>query len=232
MHRLPFPALLGGLAVALILSSCGPSRGEFGSLEPGAASGERYRSGLEVPPDLADTSSDTIVANSARESGQSQQKVLPEIENLDIERNNDEGWIEVNADADIVWQRLVDHWGSLGVQLVKSNPTTGTMETDWVLPDGTGDTPPTGALDDLLNRLLGGIFDQAKALDKYTLQLERLGENRTRINVSHRGMEKVQTQKPTKQYNAEYDWVETGEQPEKVQRVLTSIAYGLRGKTT
>lgn len=231
MFRRSFPALVCVLTAVLALPSCGPSKQEFGSLEQGTSGGERYRSGLEVPPDLVDTSSDTIVANRAEQESQPRQ-VLPEIEDLRVERSDEEGWLEVNADADVVWRRLVDHWHSLGVTLVEANSTTGTMETDWVLPPGADEDASRGMFADVLGQLLPKVFDQATALDKYTLQLERKDGPRTRINVSHRGLKKVQTQQATKQYNEEYEWVETDEQPAKIRRVLTSLAYGLQGETS
>lgn len=224
MNRHSLPASICAFAAALVLISCGPSKREFGSLEPGPSSGSRHGSGLELPPDLVDSSSEVILADQANRQTQ---EILPEIENLSIERNDDEGWIEVNADAEFVWHKLVDHWSGLGIDLVQSDPTTGTMETDWVLPPGAKEEDK-GMVDEVLGQLLGEVFDQATSLDKYVIQLERKEEARTRINVAHKGLRKIQTQKPTKQHNEEFEWVETDQEPGKVKRALTSIAYGLR----
>lgn len=233
MNRFPLIASACAVAAALILTSCGPTKQEFGSLEPGASPGNRSRADLELPPDLVDATSDRIVSARAAEE-QPGQLVLPEIENLDMERNDDQGWIEVNADADVVWRKLVQHWDSLGVDLVHTDPTSGIMETDWVNPTESGERrgPIGGTFGSVLGGLLNQLFDQATALDKYTLQLERRGEARTRVNVSHKGLKKIQTQEATKQYNEEFEWVETEEQPDKIKRVLTSIAYGLNSSSS
>lgn len=228
MNRFSLFASAGALAAALLLSSCGPTKQDFGSLEPGGSTASPNRSDLELPPDLVDGTSDRIVSARAAEE-EPGQLVLPEIDNLEIERNDEQGWIEVNADADIVWRRLVSHWDSLGVELVHSDPTVGIMETDWVNATEPGErrSPIGGTFGSVLGDLMNNLFDQATSLDKYTLQLERRGEDRTRINVSHKGLKKIQTQEPTKQHNEEFEWVETEEQPDKIRRALTSIAYGL-----
>lgn len=225
------------LALALALVACGPSKSDFGSLEPGTSpSAERHRANLELPPDLVDSSSDAVRANQVNQADQAAretQQVLPEIEDLSIERNDDEGWLEVDADADVVWQRLVQHWDSLDIELVQANPRIGVMETDWVLPEEARERQARDRfLGNILDTLLDDIFNQATALDKYTIQLERRETERTRINVAHKGLKKIQTQEPTKQYNEEFEWVETEEEPEKIKRALTSIAYGLNGDSS
>ena len=223
------------LAVALLLGACGPNKGDFGSLEGGGPTSDRYRGSLELPPDLVDTTSESILAAGQVEE-ETEEKVLPEIENLDIQQNDEEGWIEVNVDADVVWQKLVSHWNSLGVDLVEADPKTGVMVTDWVVPrtreEERREFLGVAFLGNVLDDLLGNLFDQATALDKYTIQLERKPQTHTRINVAHRGLVKIQTQQPTKKNNEKFEWVETDEQPDKVKRALTSIAYGLSGETS
>lgn len=235
MKRRSLTASCGAFAIALLLSACGPNKNDFGSLEQGASPANRYRDGLELPPDLVDTSSESILAASAEP--EPEVKVLPEINNLEIEQNNDEGWIEVNVDPDTVWKKLVSHWNSLGIDLVDSDPTTGIMVTDWVVPRSSEELRRreflgSDFLGNVLDELFGGLFDQATTLDKYTVQLERKPDAHTRINVTHRGLVKIQTQQPTKKDNEKFEWVETEEQPEKVKRALTSIAYGLSGGTS
>lgn len=233
MNRPSLLSSICALATALVLVSCGPNKNDFGSLEPGAAPAGRYRSNLEVPPDLVDTTSEELLAN--QQVQEPTQKVLPEIKNLDIERNDAEGWLQVNADADVVWEKLVAHWNSLGVKLVQADPKTGFMETDWVLPAEDAKDRSKGkfqVFSDVLGSLLGSVFDQATALDKYTIQLERRGDHLTRINVDHRGLKKIQTQEATRRTNEEFEWVETQEQPDKVKRALTSIAYGLNSNNS
>lgn len=214
------------LVLALSVAACGRTN-TYGSIEPGQETA-RSRANLELPPDLTQTSSDRLAAQAEQASQDSEaEAVLPETRGLNVQRNDEEGWLEVDAPADQVWRRLVAHWGALGVDLVVSNPTEGIMETDWVEPAGSNEEDPA-LTDKLLNQFLGKLFDETTALDKYTLTLQRTDENRTRIDVAHRGIKKIQTQRATMATNAQWDWVETEEDPDKIKRALSSIVYGLR----
>lgn len=214
------------LVLALSVAACGRTN-TYGSIEPGQETA-RSRANLELPPDLTQTSSDRLAsqANQADQDSETEE-VLPETKGLNVKRNDEEGWLEVDAPADQVWRRLVAHWGALGVDLVVSDPAEGVMETDWVEPAGSNEEEPA-LTDKLLNQFLGKLFDETTALDKYTLTLQRTDNNRTRIDVAHRGIRKIQTQRSTVATNAEWDWVEIEEDPDKIKRALSSIVYGLR----
>lgn len=216
------------LILALALAACGKTD-TFSTIEPGQETA-RSRANLELPPDLTTTSSDALAANQAEQQSRTEE-VLPEPEGLNVVRNNEEGWLEVDAPADQVWRRLVAHWGALGVNLTVSNPTEGVMETDWVAPQQSDEEESNLGVQ-LLNQFLGKLFDENTALDKYTLTLQRLDGDRTRIDVAHRGIRKIQTQRSGVATNAAWDWVETEQDPAKIRRALSSIVYGLRGGTT
>lgn len=211
------------LVLALSLAACGKTD-TYSSIEPGHESA-RSRADLELPPDLTQNSSDRLAATQA-DQDTTGEEVLPEPEGLNVERNDEEGWLEVDAPADQVWRKLIAHWGALGVDLAVSNPTEGIMETDWVEPGDSEDRSSDFA-GTVINQFLGRLFDETTALDKYTLTLERISADRTRVNVAHRGMKKIQTQRATVATNAQWDWVETEEDPDKIRRALSSIVYGL-----
>lgn len=215
------------LILALALASCGKTK-EYSSIEPGQET-ERSRANLELPPDLTDTSSERLAATQTEQNIQAEE-VLPETKGLHVERNDQEGWLEVDAPAESVWRRLVAHWGSLGVDLVVSDPKAGIMETDWVEPAKSKDD--SDFTSNVMNQFLGRLFDETTALDKYTMRLERVGDGRTRIHVSHRGIKKIQTQKTTVATNAQWEWVETEEDPDKIRRAMSSIVYGLENGTS
>lgn len=211
--------------LALALTACGNTK-EYSSIEPGQAT-ERSRANLELPPDLVQSSSDELAAgHAAQQSEVEEEEVLPEVKGLDVTRNDQEGWLEVNASPDKVWRRLVAHWGALGVDLVVSDPKAGIMETDWVAPVKSQEEDPD-LTDSLLKQFLGRLVDETTALDKFTLRLERVGDGSTRIYVDHRGIKKIQTRRTTVATNAEWEWVETEEDPAKVRRAMSSIVYGL-----
>lgn len=220
------------LILATSLAACGKTK-EYSSIEPGAATA-RSRANLEVPPDLVDTTSDNLEvseAGTAPEDNARDSDVLPEDAKLDITRNDAQGWVDVDAPVDQVWRQLVSYWGSLGVDLVVNNPEAGIMETDWVEP-AASDKAGGDLTGNLVNSFFGKLFDETTALDRYTLRLERQGGDTTRIHVAHRGIRKIQTQRTTIATNAEWEWVETEEDPKKVSRAISSIIYGLKGQTS
>lgn len=214
--------------LALSLAACGNVK-EYSSIEPSQAP-ERSRANLEMPPDLLETSSDRLAAQ-ATQDARVEQEVLPEPKGLHIERNDQEGWVEVDAPVETVWRRLEAHWGALGVDLVVSDPKAGIMETDWVEP-ATSRDQDSGLGGTLVKQFLGKLVDETTALDKYTIRVERIAEGKTRIHVEHRGIKKIQTQKTTIATNAKWEWVETEENPAKIKRAMSSIVYGLEDGTS
>jgi len=210
------------LVTALALTACGNlNRDSYSSIEPGAGG---YGSNLALPPDLVDTSNETLASRAAEEETE---EVLPEPEELDIERNNEEGWLQVEAPAGKVWNRLAGYWGSLGIDLVVSDPQAGLMETEWVKP-AKSKYEQAGVADDLLDQFIGRLIDAPTSLDRYAMRLEKIDDETTRVHVSHTGLKKIQTSEAGVARNAAWEWVETEEDPEKVRRALSSLAYGLQ----
>lgn len=211
------------IGLAALLAACGNNK-TYGTIEPGLET-ERSRANLELPPDLVGTASDSLQATQAEQDGLNEE-VLPEPEGLNVERNDKEGWLEVDAPVEQVWRRLISHWGSLGVDLAVSDPQAGIMETDWVRP-GESDEEEGNLGETLVSQFLGRLVDERTSLDKYTMQLERVGDNRSRIHVSHKGIKKIQTSEAGVARNAQWEWVETEEESAKVRRAMSSILYGL-----
>lgn len=208
--------------LAFSLTACG-SNETYSSIEP-TAQPARSRANLELPPDLVESSSETLAAR-AQEAAP-EEPVLPDTGKLKVERNDQEGWLDVQAPPDKVWSKLLAHWGALGVDLVVSDPESGIMETDWVKPARS--ERESGALSETyVDRFLGRIVDAPTALDKYTIRLERQGGNETRVHVSHTGVRKIQTEEASVARNAKWEWVQTEENPDKVKRALSSIMHGL-----
>jgi uncharacterized lipoprotein len=213
--------------MVLALTACGGTQ-TYSSIDPGAQPA-RSRANLELPPDLVQTSSDSLAA--AAEQDASSEQVLPDTAAIEVERNDAEGWLDVQAPADRVWNRLVSHWGSLGVDLIVADPKGGIMETDWVKPARSEEE--SGPLSrNYVGKFLGRVVDTPTSLDKYTIRLERKSDSETRVHVSHRGVRKIQTEEASVARNAQWEWVETAEDPDKVRRALSSIVYGLDNGTS
>jgi len=217
------PKYLWPLVLVFSLTACDTTR-EYGSIDPGSETA-RSRARLEVPPDLVTTTSDSLIQS--QQQVQTSEEVLPEPEGLEVKRNDQEGWVEVQAPADQVWNRLVSHWGALGVDLLVADPKTGTMETEWVKPPRSRHEGSDSFADNALDKMLGRLIDSPTSLDKFMLRLEKIEDDVTRVHVSHKGIKKIQTEEASLARNANWEWVETEEDPEKVKRAMSSVIYGL-----
>lgn len=214
--------------LAVSLAAC-DTTSKYSSIDPGSDTA-RSRARLEVPPDLVSTTSDSLKTSQQQVEPE---QVLPEPpKELKIERNDAEGWVEVQMPADQVWNRLVSYWGALDVDLVSADPKVGVMETEWVKPPKSKYEARGSFSDNALNQILGKLIGAPTSLDKFTLTLDRVSDDRTRIHVAQKGIKKIQTVEAGVARNAEWEWVETDEDPEKVKRALSSIIYGLNNSAS
>ena len=153
---------------------------------------------LEVPPDLAATTlTDSLPVsgdsasqseNDARQkpATEAQSQVLPAQEGVALKRDRDRHWLELKGAPGDIWPRTREFWLEQGFLIVRENPATGILETDWAenraaIPDGP------------VRSLIGKVFDSAYSSsrrDKFRMRLER-GEapGTTEIYITHQGME-------------------------------------------
>ena len=178
---------------------------------------------LELPPDLIDTTREVIVNRNFTE-----EEVVPQTVGITMLDNGTERWLEIDAPAEQVWPKLVNYWGEIGAPLILADPETGIMETDWVQQDKNATRKKKGVTGNILISILTDITDQVTSLDKYTLRMERKDNMKTLVYLAHRGSKKIQTVRATMLNNAEWDWVETGQDPEKIRLVMQSIRYRLK----
>jgi outer membrane protein assembly factor BamC len=160
---------------------------------------------LDIPPDLTRPSTDdrfvvpdgrggaaTYSAYQKDRVGRPEggTTVLPEQQNIRIERAGTQRWLVVKGDPEQVWPVVKEFWQETGFIVNTENPETGVMETDWAenranIPDG------------LVRNTLGKLLDQVYSTgerDKFRTRLERGTQSgTTEIYVSHRGMEEVYT---------------------------------------
>ena len=85
-----------------------------------------------LPPDLVSNASDRAKENHEQAILLKQQQVLPEVAGAEIVTENERRWLRVETDPQEVWDKLVDFWAVLEVDLVVSQPAAGLMETDWI----------------------------------------------------------------------------------------------------
>lgn len=176
----------------------------------------RFSKQLEIPPDLAATSSIPSASATAAAEQQGGQ-VLPNSQGIhsEIRNDGDRRWLAVDADADMVWKRLQEYWSTLGVSLVVNRPVDGVMETNWISSAGTTDKP---GLANLLN-----LLSVDKPFHKYRIRLERAGDNKTNLYAAHRTTTKTEISYARRE--SEYEWVEKTGDPEREIEVLQALSY-------
>ena len=159
---------------------------------------------LEIPPDLTSSRIDTRVPGLSGADGTTyseystskrasqggfnrvKQEVLPTFDDVAVKREGQNRWLVVNADADVVWDRIVDFWQEGGVLLSIQDPQVGLMQTDWL--ENRADVK-----NDFITDFVRGIFEgayDAGTRDRYRVRLEE-GERpgSTEVYLVHFGME-------------------------------------------
>lgn len=177
------------------------------------------RSALAVPPDLLASSSEKVQANSAATTIQSDE-VLPVVIGATIQSDARKSWLEIDADAKVVWQKLIEFWAFQDIELVEYQPGAGLMETDWFVKktNAPGQGVGTIAVD-----LFKAFVARRTALDKFAIRLERNRSGGTNLFVTHRRREKIAKEYRNRQKATEYEWVEREEDTEKVAQLLQTI---------
>lgn len=163
---------------------------------------------LEIPPDLTRPSTDdryvvpdinpkgtaTFSDYNKDRAGRPQVSsaqptaVLPNVDNVRMERAGAQRWVVVPGTPDTVWPRIKEFWQETGFVVNVENPETGVMETDWA--ENRAKIPETGVRG-LLGRALDTLYSTSER-DKFRTRLERGAQpGTTEIYVSHRGMDEV-----------------------------------------
>lgn len=197
-------------AASTLLLGCGSL--SFNTMPAGGVSKNRQPSqSLAVPPDLISSTSEEITSAQAEQEALAEQEVLPVTYLTRLRVDGDERWLEIDASPDLVWKRVLGFWESLNIGLVVMKPQSGIMETGWIAPERR---PGAAAA------LFAGLNDSG--YDKYAVRLERLGEDKTKLYVSHRWTQKILVTYPIK--DAEATWVES-EDPDKELELLKAVTF-------
>lgn len=153
---------------------------------------------LSLPPDLSDAqinnpqysmtggTASALVYNEAQERAAASNQglnVLPEVAGMKVMRSGDTRWLQINADPNQVYPRLVSFWNNEGFTINRDNPQAGIIETDWA--ENRAKIPGN-----FLRRALGSIIDMVSdsgERERFTTRLERHG-NMTEIYINHQRM--------------------------------------------
>ncbi len=187
---------------------------------------------LEIPPDLSSNSLDDRMvvpdinprdtATYSAYAGERQQGgrpvgsgVLPDVENVRMERQGDMRWLVVRADPAEVWGPTRDFFITLGFLLTREDPTLGILETDWLENRAA---IPKGAIRSTLSKIPGveGLYS-SDTLDRYRVRLEKGTEpGTTELYLTMRGLEQVAK-------GPEYVWQERPTDPELEAEMMVRI---------
>src|SRR4051812_48910622 len=171
------------LALLLTLFAAGCGMGEiFDSKIDYKAAGQLPS--LEIPPDLAAPARDSRFAlpeapQTATLSGYQLERkeqgrpgasgVLPQPENIRLERSGSERWLVVPEPPEKVWPVVREFWQERGFLIKQEAPDAGVMETDWA--ENRANLPQ-----DFIRGLLGRFAEQmysSSERDKFRTRLER-----------------------------------------------------------
>lgn len=153
---------------------------------------------LSIPPDLTQAASDpryrapasgSTTYSQFQQQGQAQasapknSNVLPNRQDMRVERDGDLRWLVVDRAPEDVFPRLVDFWTENGFTVATNNPAAGLIETDWA--ENRAKIPESW-----LRQALGAVLEQAwdsGEREKFRTRVERVNGH-TEIYVSHRQM--------------------------------------------
>lgn len=193
-------ARLGLLSLALGLTACTTTFQET-KIDYKSA-GKNQAPSLEVPPDLTQLSQDSryivpggVVSAAAMQANAKAGKptdsntAANKIGDVRIERDGTEHWLVVDRSADKLWEPTRDFWLENGFIYTMEDRQLGILETDWA--ENRAKLPQ-----DVIRKTLGKVFDSLYSTserDKFRTRLEREPDGKTRIYVTHRGMQEVYT---------------------------------------
>lgn len=165
----------------------------------------RTGNSLEVPPDLTQPGrDDTMAVPDISPSGTATysdyagerrgvstvagSQVLPQQENVRLERDGNRFWLVVQGTPEQVWPQVREFWLENGFLLKVDNPAIGIMETNWA--ENRADIPQGP-----IRAAIGKVFDSlysAATRDKYRVRLERgQAPGTTELFLTHSGVEEV-----------------------------------------
>jgi outer membrane protein assembly factor BamC len=194
---------------------------------------------LEIPPDLTAPQRDGRFAlpeqRTATLSGYQQERkeqgrpgavgVLPQVENVRLERLGAERWLVVQEAPDKVWPVVREFWLERGFLIKEESPEVGVMETDWAENRAN---VPQDFIRGLLGRFADSIYSTSER-DKFRTRLERTPDgNGTEVYISHRGMQEVYAMRnPEKGNEGQTQWqprpADPGLEAEFLRRLMVRL---------
>ena len=207
------PAASIALALGLAqLAGCDSINKALGTDEPINYKSAKSTNPLTIPPDLTQAASDPRYrapdaggatsfnqyqqqskdAAAAAAAGESGGNVLPQRNDMHIERDGDLRWLVIDHPPEQVFPKLVDFWTSVGFTLSTNDPQAGLLQTDWAENRAKVD-------DSLMYKLLGSFLDNAfdsGERERFRTRVERVNGH-TEVYITHEQMlQKMENNRP------------------------------------
>ena len=173
---------------------------------------------LELPPDLLATANDKVRENYTAAEAGGELRVLPKVIGATIRTDDANSWLEIDADAEVVWRKLTEFWAAQEIKLVQYRPQAGFMETDWFAKTAAGGGRGFG---EIAAELVAALVART-ARDKFTIRLQRNDAGGTLLFAAHRRKEKI-VRANNSPKNSEVEWVEREQDPEKIAQLLQTL---------
>ena len=179
---------------------------------------------LSIPPDLTQAAGDPrykapagsttysqyqqsqVAAKSPQEVARAS-AVLPQRNDMRIERDGDLRWLVIDMPPDQAFSKVSDFWTESGFVLDVVDPKAGLLVTNWA--ENRAKIPESW-IRQALGSILDGLWDSGTR-DKFRTRIERsTTPGRTEIYISHQHMEEVASQTSTK---TDVRWMNGREDP-------------------
>lgn len=144
---------------------------------------------FSVPPAPGATSYSDYASDQARRQAmagdRSASSVLPQMDNIRLNRDGENRWLTVDMSAVEVFNKALDFWRDEGFSIRSQDAQAGLIETDWA--ENRAKIPQ-----DFIRRTLGKVFDQAwdsGMRDMFRTRLERGANGAIEVYFTHQHME-------------------------------------------
>jgi outer membrane protein assembly factor BamC len=159
---------------------------------------------LEVPPDLTsstindapemlDKAGTSFTEFSDTNPAIGVANVLPDQENMRVERDGDQQWLIIQGEPQQLWPRVRDFWSKEGILIKTEDPRVGIIVTEWA--ENRADIPQ-GPIRNLIGKAIDQVYSAATR-DQYRVRLENgPTPGTTELFLTHRGVEEVVSGSP------------------------------------
>ncbi len=162
---------IGIIVLSLVLTSCGVPY-KKSAPEVIYSSAESNATSLQIPPDLTDLSNgEQFVLPGTGDEPLSRNTLLPQIRSAQFIRNGEVSWLEVAISPESLWPELLAFLRNEKFTILRTEPTTGLIQTEWSPITSAGNT---SVFKNLLNALEGTLYQRV------ALRLER-GSSSSRL---------------------------------------------------